>query len=108
MADEHVPRRRMERFLRAGLPRPDNRRIVRHLLAECHRCSAVAGATARATGVSAALSRFGRNSAAPDPARYSRAFASILGIEAEEACRPDLQEIAGPEIGALRMLLSAG
>lgn len=43
MADVHPPREQLERFLRAELPGPESRRVLRHLLSGCIACREEAG-----------------------------------------------------------------
>ena len=43
MADVHPPREQLERFLRAELPGPESRRVLRHLLSGCAACREEAG-----------------------------------------------------------------
>jgi tetratricopeptide (TPR) repeat protein len=43
MADVHPPREQLERFLRAELPGPESRRVLRHLLSGCTSCREEAG-----------------------------------------------------------------
>jgi len=43
MADVHPPREQLERFLRAELPGPESRRVLRHLLGGCITCREEAG-----------------------------------------------------------------
>lgn len=43
MADPHPPREQLERFLRAELPGPESRRVLRHLLSGCTACREEAG-----------------------------------------------------------------
>ncbi len=43
MPDVHPPREQLERFLRAELPGPESRRVLRHLLSGCTACKEGAG-----------------------------------------------------------------
>lgn len=50
MSEFHVRREQMERFLRAELPRQENRSIIRHLLTECPLCRETVREAARRQG----------------------------------------------------------
>lgn len=43
MVEIHPPREQLERFLRADLPGPESRRVLRHLLSGCTACREAAG-----------------------------------------------------------------
>jgi tetratricopeptide (TPR) repeat protein len=86
MADEHVSREAMERFLRAELSGKDTKEIVRHLLARCPDCLTIAREVSEAEGFSYQDGEFEPAWLGTEPDRYSEVFLKLLGSggEAEE------------------------
>jgi tetratricopeptide (TPR) repeat protein len=77
MADEHFPREFVEKFFRSELSREESQGIVRHLLAQCAECSALAQAVARRENFK--LLNGGEAPAfRSDPDLYDQVFENVL------------------------------
>lgn len=76
MVDEHFSRESMEKFYRSELSREEIRGIVRHLLAQCAECSAMAQAVARRENFKL-LDGGAPSGRASDPHLYDQVFENV-------------------------------
>lgn len=91
MAEEHVAEELLRRFLRADVSPEEARRVVRHFVAGCPECSALAHQLSRQSGLFTAAGP----SADSWNERYEEVFARSLAFASREERRIALEKLRG-------------
>jgi len=92
MAERHIPKEALERFLRLEASQEESKRLVRHLLSGCVQCSDLAFRITSETGLFASLKPDGK---AGWEKAYEEVFTRTLAFTSEEEQRLAIEKLRG-------------